>query len=582
MPFQRRSRATRALARALQPSRPRRGTRVPRIQCTEARAAPSILLEVESNDTQATAQLAPVPTGDILTTAPADWLEIQGSVANGTDVDYYQFTLASASGVFFDVDSREIGLSTTLNSIVTLFNSSSTQIATKNDGYDFEGVAAPIISTFNAASPGSSLYADLAAGTYAIRVTSSGSTSGDYHLRILADPNYTTSVPVFHSNSGAADTLYLDFDGHSASDAWGSYTAAPYDFNGQPNQFSPAERLAIFNAWRVTAEDYIPFQIDVTTATPGTIANGVGQRQAIPNSDSTIVGQPSGILGIAFVGSYAGFNDNDNTSFTFAGNFGSYAGGIPGNSPQIMAIPLEIGNTTSHEFGHALGLAHYNSQTGGTGSIIPSAIMATPDIGLNRETWATGTNTDGKAQDDMAVISGAANTFGYRPDDHGGTRPTATVLTPTGNVYTATGRIEQVTDLDYFKFSGSGATTIQLDVFDYVNDLDTELRLFDSSGTLLATSAPTNSFDASISQSLGIGTYYLEVRGTGAAGVAGEYSLRIDTVVKVPPTLSGIETTALGYIENQTLPVTSTLTVTDPDNTDLTGATVSITTNFVS
>src|SRR5262245_5572048 len=245
MPFQRRSRATRALARALQPSRPRRGTRVPRIQCLEDRVVPSILLEVESNDTQATAQLAPVPTGDILTTAPADWLEIQGSVANGTDVDYYQFTLASASGVFFDVDSREIGLSTTLNSIVTLFNSSSTQIATNNDGYDFEGFAAPIISTFNAASPDSSLYADLAAGTYAIRVTSSGSTSGDYHLRILADPNYTTSVPVFHSNSGAADTLYLDFDGHSATDAWGTYTAAPYDFNNQPNQFSPAERLAI-------------------------------------------------------------------------------------------------------------------------------------------------------------------------------------------------------------------------------------------------------------------------------------------------------------------------------------------------
>src|SRR5262249_29983409 len=253
-----------------------------------------------------------------------------------------------------------------------------------------------------------------------------------------------------------------------------------------------------------------------------------------------------------------------NTSFTFAGNFGSYAGGIPGNSPQIMAIPLEIGNTTSHEFGHALGLAHYNSQTGGTGSIIPSAIMATPDIGLNRETWATGTNTDGKAQDDMAVISGASNTFGYRPDDHGGTRPTATVLTAPGNVYTATGRIEQVTDLDYFRFSGSGATTIQLDVFDYVNNLDNVLTLFDANGVQIASSAPTGSFDASITQSLTNGTYYVEVKGTGTAGVAGAYSLRIDTVVKAPPTLSGIEAAALAYTENQTLPLTATLAVADP------------------
>ena len=76
------------------------------------------------------------------------------------------------------------------------------------------------------------------------------------------------------------------------------------------------------------------------------------------------------------------------------------------------------------------------------------------------------------------------------------------------------------------------------------------------------------------------GTYYVDVRGTGATGVAGQYSLRIDTTVLQPPVLSAIESSALAYSENQTLPVTGTLAVTDSDSTELSGATVSITGNF--
>src|SRR5262245_31328407 len=180
----------------------------------------------------------------------------------------------------------------------------------------------------------------------------------------------------------------------------------------------------------------------------------------------------------------------------------------------------------------------------------------------------------------MAVISNTTNTFGYRADDHGGTTAAATVLTAAGDVYTATGIVERIDDRDLFRIIASGATTIQLEVFDYVTDLDTELRLLDASGNQIASSAPAG-WDASITQTLAQGTYYVDVRGTGAAGMAGRYSLRIDTIVHLPPVLSAIESAPLAYTENQTLTITSSLAVSDPDSPNLTGATVSIAVNYV-
>src|SRR5439155_25225200 len=112
-------------------------------------------------------------------------------------------------------------------------------------------------------------------------------TTGPYLLRLLADPNYTTTVPAFDSNSGAADTLYLDFDGHSATDTWGTYTALPFDFSDNGSEFSPGERLAIRNIWRVIAEDYSPFAINVSTVSPAAFANAVAFRMVFTNSDST-------------------------------------------------------------------------------------------------------------------------------------------------------------------------------------------------------------------------------------------------------------------------------------------------------
>ena len=518
------------------------------VEVLENRLVPSTFAEVEINNTIATANAVTIATGDVLTTSADDWLTITGAIT-AADNDFFQFTIGTASGVFFDIDSFDIGLSATLNSTLSVFDSASAPVpgGNNNNGYDFQGFAAPTSSVPGAASPDSSLYLDLAPGTYTVRVAGFMGTTGAYQLRLLADSSYTSSVPTFNSSAGAADTLFLDFNGQtSTNDIWttydtqdatpgvqanGPYTATAFDFNGNAGQFSPAERLAIYNVWRVASEDFSSFKINVSTASPASFNNGAAFRMVLTNSDSVIIGQPTGNLGVTFVGSYA-LGSSDNVSFTFCENFATFGDG--GISGIIVARALEQGNTASHEFGHALGLQHYASIAGNAGpaDLRPDALMATLDIGLNREIWAAGKNEIGVTQDDMAIISNTTNTLGYRLDDYGGAFATASTPTPASSGYFNKGLIAPLADRDFFRFVASGDTTITVDVDEYVNNLDVELRLYNSAGVQIAIDDALTSFDARlVMPALAAGTYYLDVRSDGEAAEAGSYTLKIDTVL---------------------------------------------------
>lgn len=522
------------------------------VESLEDRLVPSTFAEVEANNTPAAANAVTIATGDIITTRPSDWLIINGAIA-ASDEDFFQFTLANRSGVFVDIDSRDTGLSTTLNSNLQVFDSSgATQLGNNNDGYDFQGFAVPTTSAPGALSPDSSLYLDLAPGTYLVRVSGFQNTTGNYELRLLADAVYSGAPPTLNSFAGAADTLYLDFNGHSSTtDVWttsdtdgnaqngvqanGPYTAAAFDFTSDTSVFSPAERPAIYNIWRITSEDYAPFKLNVSTVQPASFANRTAFRMVITNSDSSILGyDPTNNLGITFLDSYAFGPSSDNVSFTFANQFSSFAGPA-GISGTIMARTVEQGNTASHEFGHALGLRHYASSAGsvvGSEAVLPGAIMATPDLGLNRETWAAGVAEPSGNQDDLAIISNTDNTLGYRTDDFGSTIAAASNATAAPGGYFNSGIIERLTDRDVFRFSAFGATTITVDVDEYVNNLDVELRLFDSAGTQINIDDVTTSFDGKlVLPSLAKGTYYVEVRSDGEAGEVGRYTLDIDTVL---------------------------------------------------
>jgi len=330
-------------------------------------------------------------------------------------------------------------------------------------------------------------------------------------LRLLADPNYSSTIPALSSLPGASDSLYLDFDGYVANDDWGNYSAAPFDLNGNSAIVTPAERLAVRNIWRTIADDFSPFNVNVTTVLPPSFTDGEGYRVVVTDSSPSIINPPDTVTSAAIFDSYT--SPAVNTGFVFANNFGDYGGDISG---RVMAAAVEEGNTASYDFGRALGLRDY----GGVNAQ-PSGIMQVPDTGLNRETWSVGNTHSGEPpvvlQDDVAAIADPGNTIGFRPDDHGDTFATATDL---GSVTTLTtsGVIASTNDRDIFKVTAtsSGGVVFSADVDPLVGNLDAELRVFDAAGQLIISNTPTNSYSAIVVAFVpGAGDYFVVVRSAG-------------------------------------------------------------------
>ena len=68
-----------------------------------------------------------------------------------------------------------------------------------------------------------------------------------------------------HSYPGGSKRIYLDFDGF---DSPHSDVYPPYDFDGNPAVFDEAERVEIQLIWMAVMEDFLPFEVDVTTEFP--------------------------------------------------------------------------------------------------------------------------------------------------------------------------------------------------------------------------------------------------------------------------------------------------------------------------
>ena len=467
-----------------------------------------------------------IPTADIVPVSATPNV-VSGTIDSTSDVDYFQFTLGARSGVLLDVDSREINLSNQLDSVLRVFNDTgSVEFGSNDDGRDFDTVALNETTNTTLLFGDSALYLDLNPGTYVVEMSAPG-TTGAYQLKLTADSLYTSSVPAFASLPGAADTIYLDFDGHAATDAWNNgspYAIPAFSLDAAAGEFSPGERLAIYHTWRVVADALAPFNINVTTSYGGVFDDGIAHRQVIGNSNGAQVGH-AGSLGVAWVNGYNSGGPDYKTGFTFANNFADTA--TSGISGKIVANAIEMGNSSAHEVGHTMGLDHY------TAAAQKGAFMYVPDadVGFNRERWMTGTNGNAVFQDDLATIASATNTFGYRSDDHGDTHPAATVLGPAGSAYATSGVVHQTSDVDVFRFSGSGATTITLDIPEHLGHLDARLYLYNAAGSLVASAEPAATLGATIAMSLpAAGNYFVEVRSDGGYSDLGMYDLRINTV----------------------------------------------------
>ncbi|MGA0708127.1 MAG: hypothetical protein ACO3Q7_08610, partial [Steroidobacteraceae bacterium] len=86
-------------------------------------------------------------------------------------------------------------------------------------------------------------------------------------------------VFTLHSRPGASRVVYLDMDGAVVTNSWwysGTLTMRPYSIDSDFSTFTQAELDAIAETWKRVAEDFAPYDIDVTTEEPAAFGPNVG------------------------------------------------------------------------------------------------------------------------------------------------------------------------------------------------------------------------------------------------------------------------------------------------------------------
>lgn len=379
--------------------------------------------------------------------------------------------------------------------------------------------------------------------------------SGQSNTPVQLAGGAATSPFNLHSNPGASKIIYLDFDGQIVTGT--TWNLGNPDFTDDEDMplypvptifalnfsidddlsFSPEELQIIFNVWERVSEDFIPFDVDVTTEMPAgdEIEDGVRVVISGSSNDWWIPPGEGAIGGVALLSSFG--SGPDNICWVFPENLGA-----PGNGP---TVEKNVAEAASHEVGHTFGLVHDGLKTPfedpvgyydghGTGPTSWAPIMG---VGYGRELvqWSKGEypyayNADPAAeeptalippQDDLDIIS---MTIDYRVDDHPNTYEEAEFIDFDRVSFSGSGIIEENTDLDFFAIPLSiEAVTFQITPFHLSPNLDILATLYNSAGDVVATSNPLNTLDASFkintgeadSLTLPAGIYYLSIDGGG-------------------------------------------------------------------
>jgi hypothetical protein len=227
--------------------------------------------------------------------------------------------------------------------------------------------------------------------------------------------------------------------------------------------------------WRIVAEDFAPFNVDVTTDDPGYEALEYSGKNDLEYGTRIVISPTDGWFaegygGVAYIGS---FKSENTPAFVFSDNLGSFK---------------SIGDASSHEAGHTLSLRHdgtsertYYSGHGGWGPI-----MGTSYSRLLAQ-WSRGEYDD--ASNDEHDVTELAERLGRRLDDHGDTSPTATLLGGTGET---AGFIGAEDPVDVFVVDVvAGEINARVTPASSVSNLFASVTIRDTAGVVVAEHIPT-------------------------------------------------------------------------------------------
>ena len=321
--------------------------------------------------------------------------------------------------------------------------------------------------------------------------------------RAAAAPPIVT--PILNSRPAAAAVIFMDFDGDNVNDPeWGR-------INAPASPLTAVQRADVF---RRVKEDYICFNINVTTDATNYKAAKVGSRMRC--IVTTVDTAAPGAGGVAYL-----------NSFAYAGKV--FSKDIPCwcFNPTVKSIA----DTISHECGHTFGLRHdglvgraeyYFGQGAGATSWGP--IMGAP-FTKSVSQWSRGEYKGANNYEfDIEIIANRYNGFGYAPDDFGDTPATAGKLTliPGTQDIEQRGVIDKPRDLDVFAFTSQRGGTLLVSasgIGNQVGNLDVQLDVLNGAGVQIG----TNKFDRSIGAGLNVviapGINYIRIRGAGDGDV---------------------------------------------------------------
>ena len=252
------------------------------------------------------------------------------------------------------------------------------------------------------------------------------------------------------SRPGASNTLYINFWGGTLSGTVWNDTFnngldihySPYSRDIDSNSFSATDRYNIWLAWLEAAEDYAPFDINVTSSEAVYLATPSTNRVQIIATTTDYFLPDAG--GVAYLDAFQAAGDYYRTGWAWNSTAGS------------------LGITISHEAGHQMGLSHDGTLTveyyeghGDWGPIM-GAPYDQPYVQWDRGEYFGANNQE----DDLSIISGV---LGSVADDAGNFMFAATALTLPVTGYEGLITPDGIfSDIDVYSFEASGSTHIEV------------------------------------------------------------------------------------------------------------------------